>query len=409
MIHGPRVHPDPDETVRVVANLDVESEWAGLRRPGLPRPGLRRAARARIAALGSLLRVFCRPGDRLHLAAPLDPARLPSPRSSEEGELPLPILESPQDGKLPSCGALLPWGVSPTWPRRLAPTWSRRLRRERRVDPAVVARVNDRAHTLEAARELGCALPYSRMVSSIDDLQDILDQADAPSAWIVKAPLCAAGRHRILCRPDLPPPNPDALRGLFRRHGELLFEPWLHRVADYGLLFSVGSAGDDVLEGEPPKDLSFHHQNVDDRGAFLGIAITADAPHRPSFLSPEEQANMVETAIRVAERLAQVGYRGPVGIDFWRHRGIDGKAPPTLHPIGEINARLTFGWVARALAERLAPEAASQGRNVELRFGRGPVPADDASGETIHPLLLPGPDDPTSAWLVTRPEDPSLG
>jgi hypothetical protein len=40
---------------------------------------------------------------------------------------------------------------------------------------------------------------------------------------------------------------------------------------------------------------------------------------------------------------------GPFGIDAWRHRLPDGTL--ALNPLGEINARMTFGLVAWALEE----------------------------------------------------------
>jgi len=71
--------------------------------------------------------------------------------------------------------------------------------------------------------------------------------------------------------------------------------------------------------------------------------------------------------------------------------------PSRLH-LSEVNARRTFGHVAAELAARVRPVL---GLNVEdpvtLRFGAGAPP------DGTIPLLLPGSDDDTSAWLDVGP------
>ena len=53
----------------------------------------------------------------------------------------------------------------------------------------------------------------------------------------------------------------------------------------------------------------------------------------------------------MASALRSAGYVGPFGIDAWRYRRDDGAI--VLNPLGEINARMTFGLVEWARAERL--------------------------------------------------------
>ena len=48
----------------------------------------------------------------------------------------------------------------------------------------------------------------------------------------------------------------------------------------------------------------------------------------------------------IAEALRQAGYLGPFGIDAWHWRRPDGTV--VFHPLGEINARMTFGLVEHA-------------------------------------------------------------
>ena len=60
-----------------------------------------------------------------------------------------------------------------------------------------------------------------------------------------------------------------------------------------------------------------------------------------------------------------------------------------FQPLSEINARLTFGHVTRKFAERIGVP------RVVLRTHHGPIP--DSPG--VVPLLLPGGEDGTGAWL----------
>ena len=61
------------------------------------------------------------------------------------------------------------------------------------------------------------------------------------------------------------------------------------------------------------------------------------------------------------EALRGAGYHGPFAIDAFAYR--DGAAR-RFHPVCEINARYSFGWIAHALAARLG--------TTKLGFGRAP-------------------------------------
>ena len=66
-----------------------------------------------------------------------------------------------------------------------------------------------------------------------------------------------------------------------------------------------------------------------------------------------EARRMVElehVARSVCARLFREGYSGPVGIDAVEHAG-------GLHPLLEINARYTMGFVALAVERALRPDA----------------------------------------------------
>ena len=64
--------------------------------------------------------------------------------------------------------------------------------------------------------------------------------------------------------------------------------------------------------------------------------------------APHLQIELERVAAVIGARLYQEGYTGPVGIDPHEHsRG--------LHPLLEINARYTMGFVAVAVEKSLKP------------------------------------------------------
>lgn len=303
----------------VHANLDQEARWA---RSPLPARVLRR-----ISAAALLLAAFAPPGEPVEIWTPAaaDPARLRLPR-----EVTVRV------------GA----------PRRADLAWA---------DPAARA-VNDRRFALALAGELGIALPGARALGSLAEL-DALFAARAPRRWVCKAAWSAAGRDRCLGEG---PPTPDRrtrIARLIERAGAVVIEPWLDRRLDVGV---CGVAGGLI---QPPHGLA-----TDARGGFAGIDLT------PPPLLPAEAARLAEVAARVSAALAAAGYAGPFGIDAFVH---DDAGVRRLHPLCEINARHTFGHVARALG---APR---------LGFGAPPP------GATV--LVAPAPDDPVTAWTLPSP------
>ena len=323
----------------ILANLLCEDELA--------RRNPTRKTLQTVSGLATLLRVFAREGDRLWTPAPVD--RI----------LPVPGLPIPESGPVEPVDELLAWCETPQ---------AAALRKQRRVasdlplhellwhlpvpPPSVVARVHHRAFHLKVAEELGCALPGARMVESLADL----DSISAP-AWVVKAPLSASGRSRYIERNGPRLSDPKARRTverLFEAHGPLLFEPWMERTADFGC---------SAILTPDLRIVGFHRQMVDIKGQFVGIELPAEVPPMP--------------VKEVADALRREGYVGPFGIDAWAYGN-------SFNPLGEINARMTFGLVAWALAERLGIE------RLRLRFG-------SHAPEGAIPLLEGTP----SAWIET--------
>jgi hypothetical protein len=322
-------------TARLLGNLDCEARWAGVALP--------EAVQRRISLYAALF-AACAPGDpepggapdELWVPRPIDPARL----IAHARWIP-PVVRV---------------GTPPT----LDLAWA---------DPDA-RRANDRSRTLAIAEALGVALPGARVIGSLAELDAHLAGFAGATArpWICKARWTAAGRDRAHGAGGTASGELRSRLGrLLERFGPLVFEPWLDRVADLGVCGEIGPGGE-ITVAEP------HRLITDPRGGFLGIEL-APAIDRA-------MAGPLDATARAAAALlaAQTGYHGPFAIDAFVYR--DGGAHH-LHPLCELNARYTFGWIARGLARRLGIR--------RLGFDAPPP------GATV--LIAPG-DDRVTAWCA---------
>ena len=304
----------------VHANLDCEAVWAGAPLP----PAVAR----RISYYAALLAALAPPGAEVEVWAPaaVDPARLLSP--------------PPWTAPAMRVGA----------PSRADAAWA---------DPAARA-ANDRRLALAVSAAHDAALPGERVIASADEI-------DLPGPWVCKAPWTAAGRDR--CRGTGAPTAEQRARigRLLARSGALVLEPWCDRIVDAGVCARV--AVDGAVTAHPP-----HTLIANARGGFLGIDLS------PPALEPAERARLSELVAAAGAALAALGYAGPFAVDAFAYR--DG-ARRRFRPLCEINARLSFGWIARALADRLGTR----------RLGFGPAPP----GARV--LIAPA-DDGITAWCA---------
>lgn len=277
-----------------------------------------------------LLRL-ARPGDGLLYEAPWTDAlvneargravELVSPRAAASGR-------TPQAARL-----FTPWG----WTRTAAEEGTRAGANVRPQDFELVARVNSKlwSHALEV--ELGWALPGARVVNTPEELSEAAACAcpGAEEKWVVKSPYGFAARERVLGRG----PRVEGAQAAwaFKRlaRGEpLIFQPWLAVVREYGVVVEVVADGAHQLLGV---------SDLQTNGAGTGVGyVLGRAPE------PRRMKELEETAAVVCERLRAEGYRGPAGFDALEHAG-------GLHPLLEVNARYTMGFVALAVERELRP------------------------------------------------------
>ena len=391
---------------RIFANLDCEADFAaaasarGRARGTLPGRVLRT-----IAGAGTLLRAFAREGDRLCLPAAIEPAAM----ATVPG-LPKPRLETYRRTDAGREDEILAWGETDEIrqlrrggsPPRSPQDWSAlmqlplpdRLWRLPAPSPAAAAAVNDRAFCLEVARELDCQLPGARRIATLHELDAHLASGGAGAAthggWVLKARFSAAGRWRYIHSPGSAIDRRRIDR-LLARHGDLLFEPWMERLEDLGVSAALTPAGWRVF--------GHHRQLLDRRGRFLGIEVVVGPQAPEPWLGAHDRDRLEEVLSGVAEALSRAKYRGPFGIDAWRYRRADGTV--ALNPLGEINGRMTFGLLTRALVDRLrGPFGWAPDTRIRLVFEE---PTGEERGEATVPLLHPTQPADRAIWLEIQP------
>lgn len=239
------------------------------------------------------------------------------------------------------------WTPAPVDPARLA-TCTLTLRVGvparadlRWADPDARA-ANDRRLALAAFPLDGAAV-----VTSLAELDARV--AATPGRWVCKAPWTAAGRDRAFGEGPPPADTRTYLGRMIDRFGGVCFEPWLERVADAGM-----------CAGSPP-----HGIVTDARGSFRGIS--------PDHgLTPDEARELASAGARASGVLAGAGYHGPFTVDAFAYR-VGGER--RFRPVCEINARLSFGVIARALGGTLGFGAAPPRARTLIALGDDGVTA----------------------------------
>ena len=312
----------------IYANLDQEARWA---RTTLPRRVLER-----ISAAAMLLASFAPEGEVvvIHTPTAVDPARVQFARVDVRT------------------------GVPPHWDVAWAnPT---------------AEQANDRRLALQLGHELGVGLGGARVIASLAELDAHLaaDGADAgfERRWVCKAPWTAAGRDRAHGQGEVADGELRVHLGrMLERFGALTFEPWLDRMIDLGVCVQLRPDG--TMHIDRP-----HTLLSDARGNFLGIDIVEPA------LTPAEHAELGRVVHAAGTQLHGIGYAGPYTLDAFVYRD---RGRRKLHPMCELNARHTFGHVARALHARLGTRM--------LGFGTAPPDAR---------ILVAAGGDGVSAWAT---------
>ncbi len=264
-------------------------------------------------------------------------------------------------------GGLQPWGWSPRTAALLAPLAERARRSGWPLEhPGGLEVVREVASKTFAAQVLADALRDPPRGVDVAAVRSAVCRAPAEAAaaldrlanegwgWaVLKAPWGTSGRGQR--RVPLPARDDPALarwlETTLRRQGAVVAAPWLERVADLSLLLDVGGA-----QTRARVRRAFCDRRGQYRGHLLGRRLHLDPAGERLLHAEGGLATLRAVAEQARAALADRGYRGPVGIDALLFRRGETLA---VHPLVEINPRLTMGRVAVAAEGRLTPGSAA--------------------------------------------------
>lgn len=208
-------------------------------------------------------------------------------------------------------------------------------------------------HFFDAYPEL---LPYP--VRMIGRWSDLLSDHTVP--LLLKLPYSSSGRGIIPIDLTSPGDNRRTVESLLARYGEILVEPHLDRLADYGVEYLIDDSGQLHLLGICPFV-------ADSRGQYSESLCQAPTKSMEQLRETLSDAGMLDTALVaqqrfISDRIAP-HYRGYLGVDMLTYRTASGDVG--LHPWVEVNLRYTMGHYALDLTRQCVPHDAARA----YRFG----------------------------------------
>ncbi len=327
----------------LIANLACEYEWLHLagRDPALAELGippqvpatLPKTVLERLAAMGTLLRVYAQEDDTLWLPETPPIARM----------VPVPGFPSVQwrmTGGAPF-EQIVGWGLTPLvegMQQNGTPTSAQ-----------LAARVNHRDFCAGISR----AETDGVRLATVAAVDKLVGRAGS-GPLVAKSPFGMSGRGQLHIDPSTwhaDERGHTRLARMLGQQGSVRVERWQERIQDFG---DVGTTADRGSRRS-------HRALVDTRGRFLGIWLTwqGDEPAPAPGRTAAGEIAAVAAFEQARAGLQQAGYEGPFGVDSYAF--LDGSQelgedPTALHrSLCEINARHSFGHVAHALADRLLP------------------------------------------------------
>lgn len=236
-----------------------------------------------------------------------------------------------------TAGEFVPWGWTESMVQLAAERgWSCSVPPLR-----IVRQINSRRFRFELETEFGVSLPGAAIIDSVEFLQRLVaEYGDAPFGWILKSNYGMAGRESVRGR------GPVLSESLLRwaqkqiaQVGCVVLEPVLDSLAEAGVQIEIPAHGAPRLIGVTPLLVD---RSGTYRGSRFGWPDADVVPWQPA----------IDVALRVAGRVQQLGYFGPLGIDAMSFRTAEGER--RLRPLQDLNARFTMGRLALGL-ERILP------------------------------------------------------
>lgn len=313
-------------------NFDFEHQLGHSKPRTLPA-----AVRAMNADLPYTLVAIAQPGDLIWAEEPAD-----STFNEHLSAIGLPEVRFvTQASQVPKGVDFVPWG----WSQAVKELATKNGWRCECPDLAVVATANSRAFSAGLEHEWNAGPPQAATIRSLAELQTAVEAStrQAPS-WVVKANFGMSARERILGHGSEITPNSMQWIQNQLAHGPVYFEPWVERIEEVAFQFTIPQDGEPILEGITPL-------LTDKLGTYCGSRLGGESCQ---FATSEELSTALPIVTRAAQRIQQLGYFGPLGIDAMLYQTADGHR--RWRPLQDINARWTMGRVALGL-RRIVPNS----------------------------------------------------
>ncbi|MCX6989835.1 MAG: hypothetical protein NTX49_02035 [Chlamydiae bacterium] len=182
---------------------------------------------------------------------------------------------------------------------------------------------------------------------------------------VLKSVYGLSGRGHFLLQNGLEPQAKSFLEKQWKLNHPVIAEPWVERVLDFSTQWIISEEGATTYLGVTlcKNDL---------RGSYKKtIVLPSDSigeEYQPHLAEHKKKAEAILTL------MTKKGFFGPVGIDAMIYKK---ESTEALHPIVEINARKTMGWVALTLQRTyfsekiisMSYENGSQETNLLPNFG----------------------------------------
>ncbi len=189
-----------------------------------------------------------------------------------------------------------------------------------------IKRVNGRRFAAKLEEELFSCDEIIGVFDALEEIEACVASRPPDEQWLLKSEHGNAGLgNRRLRSSQLSQPDREVARRLLAEDVCVLLERWRNREIDVATVFEIARGG-------TVRDLFVYEVVNTADGAYIG-SIFDQASDTLAPWIPEVK----EVALKVAERLADEGYFGPVCLDhFVWSQGVDRR----LRPLADLNARL---------------------------------------------------------------------
>ena len=240
-------------------------------------------------------------------------------------------------------GPLDTWGAS-----RILKHWALRQQAAYSIpDWHIIQKVNSKAFSWD----LSPKLPFAALLHNKQQAHQWLSTIQGP--YVLKTCFgVSGGGHLIETSPTTA--TPFFLEKEWKHNRPVIAEPWVERILDFSTQWMI----------EKNSLISFIGSTLCNntlRGQYRSTSVGDEAILFGSYLPFLEEHKVIVSPL--LQQIAQEGYVGHIGIDAMVYLHPDHHCP-TLHPVVEINARKTMGWIALAFQKKHYPN-----QHIQLSYG----------------------------------------